>query len=173
MGFKFWFLFTFPSIRHLSFSASAEGDLRKKWEEEMKARMLENEQEMINMKKSYEEKLKLSQKDSVVSNYCCFCKTFNWFSLILVAALGRENILLLLLHSYCHLLQIQSSECFWERRHCHGVWFSCVVTNNEHHLDWECTEMPLWVPLCFPSSTSIGTHTSTVLKSQYHQYWNQ
>ncbi|XP_063871952.1 kinesin-like protein KIF28P [Scylla paramamosain] len=43
----------------------AEGDLKKKWEEEMKARMLENEQEMINMKKSYEEKLKMAQKDSV------------------------------------------------------------------------------------------------------------
>lgn len=39
--------------------------LRKKWEEEMKARMMENEMEMANMKKTYEEKMKLSKKDFV------------------------------------------------------------------------------------------------------------
>lgn len=57
----------------------------------MKARMLENEQEMINMKKSYEEKLRISQKDSVVSTYCLFCKIFHQFYHILVVAQGREN----------------------------------------------------------------------------------
>lgn len=37
--------------------------LKKKWEEEMKARMMQNEQEMTNMKKTYEEKLKMAKKD--------------------------------------------------------------------------------------------------------------
>ncbi|XP_050706833.1 kinesin-like protein KIF28 isoform X2 [Eriocheir sinensis] len=40
-----------------------EAELKRKWEEEMKARMKENEQEMINMKKTYEEKLKMAKKD--------------------------------------------------------------------------------------------------------------
>ena len=63
----------------------AEGDLKKKWEEEMKARMLENEQEMINMKKSYEEKLKIAQKDSVVSDFVLlqnFSITTSYFNAI-------------------------------------------------------------------------------------------
>ncbi|XP_069953210.1 kinesin-like protein KIF28 [Cherax quadricarinatus] len=37
--------------------------LKKKWEEEMKARMMQNDQEIANMKKSYEEKLKQAKKD--------------------------------------------------------------------------------------------------------------
>ncbi|XP_047482876.1 kinesin-like protein KIF28P isoform X3 [Penaeus chinensis] len=39
--------------------------LKKKWEEEMKARMMENEKEMMDMKKTYEEKLKQSKMEHV------------------------------------------------------------------------------------------------------------
>ncbi|XP_071522909.1 LOW QUALITY PROTEIN: kinesin-like protein KIF28P [Panulirus ornatus] len=42
-----------------------QSELKKKWEEEVKARMMENEQEMANMKKSYEEKLRQAKKDFV------------------------------------------------------------------------------------------------------------
>ncbi|KAK4299096.1 hypothetical protein Pmani_028601 [Petrolisthes manimaculis] len=38
-------------------------DMKKKLQEEMRARMMENELEMANMKKSYEEKLKTAKKD--------------------------------------------------------------------------------------------------------------
>ncbi|CAL4119353.1 unnamed protein product, partial [Meganyctiphanes norvegica] len=40
--------------------------IKKKWEEEMKARMMENEKEMLEMKKSYEEKLANSKQDFTV-----------------------------------------------------------------------------------------------------------
>ncbi|XP_076031819.1 kinesin-like protein KIF28 [Oratosquilla oratoria] len=39
--------------------------LRKQWEEEMKARMLENDREMVLMKQSYEDKLRQSKKEVV------------------------------------------------------------------------------------------------------------
>lgn len=38
-------------------------ELRKKWEEEMKAAMLENERQMREMKQSYEERLKSQMKN--------------------------------------------------------------------------------------------------------------
>lgn len=42
--------------------------VKAKWEEEMKARMLQNDKEILEMKKSYEDKLKAQKKDVGVWN---------------------------------------------------------------------------------------------------------
>lgn len=47
--------------------------MRSKWEEEVKARMLDNEREMIEMKKTYEEKMKSQKKSLGVSNILLNC----------------------------------------------------------------------------------------------------
>ena len=41
--------------------------LKAKWEEEMRAQLLENDKEIAEMKKSYEEKLRQQKKDVGVS----------------------------------------------------------------------------------------------------------
>ncbi|XP_066989396.1 kinesin-like protein KIF28 [Macrobrachium rosenbergii] len=56
---------TFVDVDNDGIDDNDADKLKKKWEEEMKARMMENEMEMANMKKSYEEKLKQSKKDFV------------------------------------------------------------------------------------------------------------